>query len=67
MRVDYRILSLKSFKIIPNAFVPLEVTQILKENFYKIKKVELNFHFLRLELKKWKRRIKKMIKIIKIH
>lgn len=53
MKFDRSILSLNSFKIIPNKFIKLETSEINYGNFSKIKRRTLCFHVLEMHIK-WK-------------
>lgn len=61
MKIDNRVFNLSQIKIIPNKFLPLEYTEVTKDNFRKIKKRGLCFHRQRLLWKKLHRKLNKIL------
>lgn len=66
MRIDESVYKKNIFKIIPNAFLSLEEKNITIKNFKKIKKNEINIHFIKTQYKWKKNKIKRIISNIKI-
>lgn len=62
MRVHHKLNNYSFFKILPNVFMPLEVNEITNENYMKIKKKRISFHYIERQLIGKLRRIKKIIK-----
>lgn len=63
MNIKENIIKNDIIKIVPNTFLCLEVPKITKENFHKIKKGALNFHFLQYHYKWKKKRIREIFRL----
>ena len=61
MKVNKRTFELSSFKIMPNKFAPLEVSEVNLDNFHKIKKCDVCIYAKRKYWKKLKNRLKKYL------
>lgn len=66
MKYDSTILKEEKFKIVPNAFLPLEVEKINYDTFDKVKKWTINFHYLQVHYKRKKKTLKKIFNKYKI-
>ncbi|EHK2427507.1 hypothetical protein KCL47_003063 [Clostridium perfringens] len=63
MSIDESITSNDVIKVVPNKFLPLEVSKITEKNFSKIKKYTLNFHLIQYHYKWKKKRAKEILGI----
>lgn len=64
MKVHDEVLSLLQYKIIPNAFEPLEAYPVTESNFFTIRYKYLNFHYFRLRTRNLLQKIKKKLRTI---
>lgn len=65
MNFSKEILNNSKFKIVPNSFKKLEVDEISVENFKKITKKALNYHYIHFKVKWQKRKIQRILKKVK--
>lgn len=65
MNIKQKVINNNVIKIIPNRFVDLEVSEITKKNFNKIKKNTISLHFFQYHYKWKKKRIKEILGLTK--
>ena len=61
MKINFNDLSKNRYKIIPNSFDELEVKNINKETFNKIKRKHFNLHYFKLRSKNLRQKIKRRL------
>lgn len=61
MKYSNSILNTNIFKVIPNSFLPLEFKEVSKQNFKKIKKNQICFHYIQYKIKWQKKKIERIL------